>query len=287
MSAVAISREEFSLWARYVHEISGIFLDDSKRYLLETRLGGLIQETGSGGFAELYRRAKSDITNGLRRKIVDAITTNETSFFRDNVPFDLLRHKILPDLIDRRAKSGLRPIPIRIWSAACSTGQEVYSTAIVAKELLGESCNYEIQIIGTDISNKALAQASYGIFSRLEMERGMSPGLIAKYFVPHGDRWKVRDEIRALASFKSLNLLEPFVFPLRFDIVFCRNVAIYFNETDKSRLFSKIAKSLSSDGVLMIGSTESITGLCSEFEPRRHLRGVFYGLKAPGIPSKN
>jgi chemotaxis protein methyltransferase CheR len=274
-----ISRDEFSVWSRYIYDVCGIFLDDSKGYLVETRLGGLIQETGAGGFAELHYKAKTDSSNVLRRKIIDAITTNETSFFRDSAPFDLLRHKLIPELVDRRRKATIRPVPIRIWSAACSTGQEAYSTGIVLKELLGDLSGYDIRILGTDISDKAVAQASYGTFSRLELERGMPPDKVSRYFTPSGDRWKIRDEIRALASFRNINLLQAFSFPAPFDLVFCRNVAIYFTEPDKTRLFRNIGKCLAKDGSLIIGSTESIGALCPEFEPKRHMRSVFYQLK--------
>lgn len=279
MNNVAITRDEFSVWSRYIHEICGVHLDESKGYLFETRLGGLLREAGTPSFSELFYKVKADLSNGLRRKIIDAITTNETSFFRDTSPFDLLQHKLIPDLIDRRGKMGVRPLPIRIWSAACSTGQEVYSTGIVLKELLGDFRGYDVRILGTDISDKAVAQASYGHFSRQELDRGMSPDKVTKYFELNGDRWKVRDDIRSLATFKTMNLLEPFAFPVPFDIIFCRNVAIYFTEPDKARLFRNIGKYLARDGSLIIGGTESISGLCPEFEPKRYLRSVFYQLK--------
>jgi chemotaxis protein methyltransferase CheR len=275
----AITPDELNVWSRYIQEICGIYLDQTKGYLVETRLGSLVRETGAGGFSELYYRAKADLTNTLRRKIVDAITTNETSFFRDSAPFDLLRHKIMPELIDRRRRVGARVTPIRIWSAACSTGQEIYSTAIVLKELLGSFSAYDIQILGTDISDKALAAASYGCFSRLELDRGMPPDKVVRFFQPNGDRWKICDELRALASFRPMNLLAPFSFPMPFDLIFCRNVAIYFTEPDKVRLFRNLGKCLAKDGSLIVGSTESIAGLCPEFEPKRYLRTIFYQLK--------
>lgn len=280
MSAAAISRDELATWSRYIHEISGVFLDDSKAYLLETRLSSLLRETGASGFAELFNRVRADLTLTLRRKIIDAITTNETSFFRDTAPFDLLRHKLVPELIDRRRKASTRPgpLPIRVWSAACSTGQEAYSIGIVLRELLGDLRNYDVRIVGTDISDRAVAQASLGFFSQLELSRGMPPGQVSRYFAQAGDRWKVRDEIRALATFRNMNLLQPFSFPAPFDLVFCRNVAIYFTEPDRRRLFQNIARSMARDGALIIGSTESITGLCPQFVPQRHLRSVFYTL---------
>ena len=274
----AITREELPVWTRYIYEISGIHLDDSKGYLVETRLSGLLRESGAASFSELFFKVRADGTSKLRSKVIEAITTNETSFFRDTSPFDLLRHKLIPDLIDRRNANGAR-VPIRIWSAACSTGQEAYSTAIVLKELLGDLARYDIRIMGTDISNKVVAQASYGEYGRLELERGLPPESLARHFMASGDRWKGRDEIRALATFRTMNLLEPFSFPNPFDIIFCRNVAIYFTEADKTRLYRNLIRYLAKDGCLIIGSTESISGLCPELEPKRYLRSVFYQWK--------
>lgn len=278
--SVAIQREEMPVWSRYIQEICGIHLDDSKGYLLETRLGGVLAEAGASSFSELFFKAKADSTTKLRGKIIEAITTNETSFFRDTSPFDLLRHKLIPELIDRRSKSGGRTT-VRIWSAACSTGQEAYSTAILLKELLGDLSRYDIRILGTDISNKVVAQASYGEYGRLELERGLPPETLTRHFVVSGERWKVRDEVRAMATFRTMNLLEPFSFPNPFDIIFCRNVAIYFTEADKTRLFHNLAKCLARDGALIIGATESISGICPELEPKRYLRSVFYQWKEP------
>jgi chemotaxis protein methyltransferase CheR len=278
MSA-AITREEMPVWSRYIKEICGIHLDDSKGYLVETRLGSLLSEAGASNFSELFYKARADASNTLRGKIIEAITTNETSFFRDTSPFELLRNKLIPDLFDRRNGSGAR-VPIRIWSAACSTGQEAYSTAIVLKELLGDLNRYDIRILGTDISNKVVAHASYGEYSRMDLERGLPQETLARHFTVSGERWKVRDEIRALATFRTMNLLEPFSFPNPFDIVFCRNVAIYFTEADKIRLFRNLAKYLAKDGCLIIGSTESISGLCPDLEPKRYMRSVFYQWKS-------
>ncbi len=276
--SVAIRREEIPVWSRYIQDISGIHLDDTKGYLLETRLGPLLSEAGAADFSELCNKAKADATARLRARIIEAITTNETSFFRDTSPFDLLRNKLIPDLIDRRGRNGGR-IPIRIWSAACSTGQEAYSTGIVLKELLGDLSRYDVRILGTDISNKVVAKASYGEYDRLDLERGMPPESIARHFTAAGERWRIRDEIRALATFRTMNLLESFSFPGPFDIVFCRNVAIYFTEPDRARLFRNLTRFLARDGGLIIGATESITGLCPELEPKRYLRTVFYQWK--------
>jgi chemotaxis protein methyltransferase CheR len=278
--STAIQPGEMPVWSRYIEEICGIHLDDSKGYLIETRLGSLLAEAGAANFSELFYKVKADGTARLRGRIIEAITTNETSFFRDTSPFDLLRHKLIPELIDRRSRTGGR-IPLRIWSAACSTGQEAYSTGIVLKELLGDLNRYDIRILGTDISGKVVAKASYGEYDRLELERGLAPESLNRHFALSGERWRIRDEIRAMATFRTMNLLEPFSFPTPFDIIFCRNVAIYFTETDKAKLFSNLARFLAKDGALIIGATESISGLCPQLEPRRYLRSVFYQWKTP------
>jgi len=275
------SLDDIKIISKYIQDLSGIHLDQSKTYLLETRLKNIIQETGCTSYGELYSRAKSDASKSLEKKIIDAITTNETLFFRDSGPFELLQHKILPDLIDNRTAngSGVLPTPIKIWSAACSTGQEVYSISIVLKELLVDIAKYNIKLLGTDISDAAIAQASYGTYNKFEIERGLTSDKLQKYFTGNGDKWKIKDEIRSLATFRKLNLMLPFGGLGKFDIVFCRNVAIYFTLEDRKKLFEKIAGILERDGYLIVGSTESLTGICQRFEPKRHLRSIFYQLK--------
>jgi chemotaxis protein methyltransferase CheR len=274
-----ITPAEVTLWSRYIQDACGIVLDQSKAYLLEARLGSLLRETAANGYSELFYKVKGDSSNTLRGKIVDAITTNETSFFRDTSPFELLQHKVLPELIDRRGKTGSRPIPIRIWSAACSTGQEIYTIGIVLKTMLGSLSGYDIRMLGTDISNRAVAAASRGYFSDLEIGRGL-PASAAKYFTKDVNGWKIADEIRAMASFRKMNLLEAFSFPQPFDIILCRNVGIYFAEPDRGRMFHNFARCLARDGSLIIGSTESIGGLCPAFVSQRYLRTVFYALQS-------
>jgi len=276
-----VSAEDIRTTAKYVYDASGIVIDQSKAYLIETRLGGLLKEYGCAGYAQLCHLAKADATRNMERRIIDAISTNETLFFRDSSPFEILKHKLLPDLIDRRsarAVSGL-PLPIRIWSAACSTGQEVYSIAIVLKELLLDMKRFSIQLLGTDISDAAVSQASYGKFNKFEIERGLPPDKLNRYFTClNGDGWKIKDEIRAMATFRKLNLMLPFTGLGKFDIIFCRNVAIYFSAEDRQKLFSRLAAMLEPDGCLIIGGTESLTGICPQFQPQRHLRGVYYTL---------
>jgi len=274
---------EFQLWASYVYSITRITLDATKGYLIETRLAALARETGSQTYKELLSKVTADGTGALKRKVIIAITTNETSFFRDTSPFEMLRHKIIPDLVDiRRKQAGAgRAVTVRIWSAACSTGQEVYSTAIVCKETLPDPNKYDVRILGTDISDKVITQASAGKYTKLEIDRGFPPDKVGAYFQAEGTDYKVRDSIRGLATFKGINLLEPLSFPNKFDIIFCRNVAIYFSDADKRKLYDGLTRVLAPDGYLIIGSTESLTGICPRLEPKRYMRSVFYQF-APG-----
>ena len=276
-----ITPAEIQVVSKYVADTTGIFIDELKAYLIENRLGSLVKVHGFSSYSELCYGAKSDPTKSIEKKIIDAITTRETSFFRDINSFELLKHKILPDLIDKRTAnpSRLLPTPIRIWSAACATGQEVYSIAIVLKELIGDPNRFSIKILGTDISDAAIDRARYGQYNMFEVERGLSKEKLQKYFIQNVNGWKIRDEIRALTTFKKQNLLEPFTLLGRFDIVFCRNVAIYFTTQGRSNLFNKIAEVVQPEGYLMIGGAESLIDICPRFEPERYLKSFFYRLK--------
>lgn len=278
---IKATTDDIKAISKYILHISGIDLKESKAYLIETRLGDLMKEYKCSSYRELCSKAKTESNKDIENKIIDAISTNETLFFRDIRPFEVLQHKILPDLIDRRTErsSGLLPIPIRIWSAACSTGQEVYSIAMVLKELLLDLKKYNVKLLGTDISDSAIGQASYGTYNKFEIERGLSKEKLQKYFIPNGGNWKINDEIRAMVSFAKQNILKPLAGLGKLDIIFCRNVGIYFNLENRKKLFENIASILAPDGYLIIGSTESLTGICSLFEPKRYLRTIYYQLK--------
>lgn len=276
-----ITAEELKVIAQYIHDISGIYLDQSKSYLFETRLSSIAEELGCTSYRELYNRAKKEPAKRIERQIIDAISTNETLFFRDTGPFDLLRHKILPEIIDLRTPRSPRlKTNVKIWSAASSTGQELYSVAIIIRELIGNQLdNFNFKLLGTDISDGAVKQASYGKYNKFEIERGLPRQTLQKHFTLFGDSWKVKDELRAMVNFRKLNLMLPFSGLGKFDIILCRNVAIYFTLADRKKLFNKIADSLTDDGYLLIGSTESLTGICPRFVPKRHLRSIFYQKK--------
>jgi len=274
-----ITTNEIKAISEYIKDISGIYLDATKGYLLETRLSSLAESLGCNNYLDLRQKASQDTSKRIERQIIDAISTNETLFFRDKGPFELLQHKLLPEMIDARSGGGLRPY-LRIWSAASSTGQELYSVAIVIRELLQKDLGkYNLHLLGTDISDNAIQQASHGKYNKFEIERGLDNATLRKYFTLFGDSWKVRDELRAMVKFQKLNLMQSFTALGKFDIILCRNVAIYFTIDDRKKLFNKLADTLAGDGFLIIGSTESLTGVCDRFQPKRHLRSIFYQKK--------
>ncbi len=269
-----IKPDELKLLSDFIHSRCGIVLDQSKAYLLESRLKPLIEELGCTSFRDLHTKVSIDRSNVLANRVVDAISTNETSFFRDNKPFELLKQKIVPDHFDRGGKT------LQIWSAACSTGQEVYTIAVTLHELLGPAVKqHRVKILGTDIADSAIVQASKGEYSKFEVGRGFPPQLLARYFNDRGSRWQVKDEVRAMAFFKKLNLMEPFHTVGKFDIIFCRNVAIYFSMPDRQRLFDRLAMQLNPHGVLVIGSTESLMGVSERYARRNYHQSSFYQLK--------
>ncbi|MBT8342054.1 MAG: protein-glutamate O-methyltransferase CheR [Desulfatitalea sp.] len=271
---ITINSTEIQLFARYINDLTGIHIEPSKAYLLETRLGKILEHESCDSFTTFYYKAKADTSKIIEKQIIDAITTNETLFFRDASPFELLKHKILPEVFDKRSNKS-----VRIWSAACSTGQEVYSIAIILRELLGPVNGTNLKLVGTDISDAAIKQASYGMYNKFEIERGLPRERLQRYFESHGENWKIKDEIRFMTSFNRFNLMGSFAGMGKYDIIFCRNVAIYFTLDDRIKVFNKIADCLEPDGYLIIGSTESLTGVCPRFVPKRHLKSIFYQLR--------
>lgn len=258
-----------------VNDLCGIYLDESKTYLIESRLAVLAKRHECENYVQLVQKVRRTPGSQLKGDIIDAITTNETHFFRDNSPFEALKHKALPELIDGKAGT-IFPKRIRIWSAACSSGQEAYSIAITLHELIPDIHDWDVRILATDISDGIIAQASRGKYAAHEIERGMTPDRLKRFFVQHPDGWQVNDEIRSLVSFERRNLLEPLSMPGRFDVVFCRNVAIYFTKEVRHDLFHRIAETLVPTGYLFIGSQESLTGMDSRFAPMHHCRSTFY-----------
>lgn len=272
-----IAPDEFQALARYIEKQSGIYLDPSKTYLVETRLHELMKETGSPTFGELHRKVQLDPGGVLGEKLIDAICTRETLFFRDKSPFELLKRRILPELIARKTERAAgSPPSLAIWSAGCSTGQELYSIAIVLKECLPNPNRFQIRLLGTDISATALAGARSGEYSPITAERGLPPELLGRYFLRKGENWRVREDIRQMCVFQKHNLLDAFMGLGRFDIIFCRNVAIYFQPNAKAKLFDKLAGALTPPGYLFIGSSESLSGVTAKFSAVTESNMIFY-----------
>jgi chemotaxis protein methyltransferase CheR len=270
-----VTDKEIPIVAELVEQLCGIVLDSSKGYLIESRLGSLAESNGCANFTEFCQKAKYNGCRQLQGQIIDAITTQETLFFRDTSPFEALQHKAIPEMIDAKTGTAFAK-RLRIWSAACSTGQEVYSIAMTLRELIPDILKWDVKIIGTDISDSAVKHASMGHYAQHEIQRGMKPALLQKYFTEVKDGWKVKDDLRFLATFQRRNLLEPFNDLGSFDMIFCRNVAIYFDADTKRNLFRRLTHQLASYGYLFVGSSESLTDIGPEFVPQYHCRSVFY-----------
>lgn len=259
-----------------VLELCGIVLDETKGYLVEGRLSELATKQGCKTFTELAWQVRKTNDAALKASVINAITTNETLFFRDNSPFEALQHKALPELIDTKARTPF-PQRLRLWSAACSTGQEPYSIAMTLRQLIPDIDRWDVTIYATDISDAALQRASRGLFSDHEIRRGMKPELLARYFRQQPDtQWKICDEVRSMVSFERRNLLQPFTSIGPYDVIFCRNVAIYFSPEDRRKLFQNLARLLTPNGYLFAGSAESLADLGPQFTPQHHCRSVFY-----------
>jgi chemotaxis protein methyltransferase CheR len=264
-----------------VHDLCGVYLDETKGYLIESRLSELVKSAGCESYADFARRARHDTSNSLRTKIVDAITTNETLFFRDTSPFDALQHKVIPETIDSKAGT-LYQKKIRIWSAACSSGQEAYSIGMLLSEMLPDVQDWDISILGTDISDEVVAKASRGFYAAHEIERGLSPARLNRFFQPENGGWRVKDSLRALCTFERRNLLDPNSARGKFDVIFCRNVAIYFTPDARRGLFLRLTTALTPDGWMFVGSQESLRDVGPQFIPQQHCRAICY---RPNLPS--
>lgn len=276
MTGTNISAEDYEAFRRFLEDACGIVLGDNKHYLVTSRLNRLIREFDLGSFGELMGRLRRERHSKLRERIVDAMTTNETLWFRDTYPFEVLRHYVLPEL------SKKRPMQLRIWSAACSSGQEPYSISMTLQEYLASrpgSLPSNIQIVATDISPTVLQAANSGIYEKMSLSRGLSEERRQRHFIQRGERWEVRPELRSRVSFRELNLLESYATLGRFDIVFCRNVLIYFSAERKRDILTRIARALNPRGYLFLGGSESPSSYCDAFEMVRTPHGVVYQLK--------
>jgi chemotaxis protein methyltransferase CheR len=245
----------FTAIAAMLKARSGLIVGPDKIYLLETRLASLMKRENAPDLAALAARMRPG--SPLERDIVDAMTTNESLFFRDSKPFDALRQRILPRLHAARAPG----VPIRIWSAAASTGQEAYSIAMVAADLAATLGGRRVEIVGTDIAREPLARAREGLFTQFEVQRGLPMQCLVKFFGKEESQWRIKPALRDAVQFREWNLLADLRALGSFDIVFCRNVLIYFDAPTKSRVLEAIARQMAADGVLFLGGAETVLGL--------------------------
>jgi len=275
----SIEQNEFELMRKYIDSSCGIVVGDEKSYLIESRLAKLVAETGSESFREFYEILMTNRIPGLRDKVIDAITTNETLWFRDGYPFEILKKVILPDFAQRS-----RVGKYRIWSCGCSTGQEPYSLAMVIDRyaVLNPETDISLKnfdILATDISPSVLFLATTGRYDALSIKRGMDEIYLDRYFQQQGRVWTIREDIKEAITFKKFNLQDPFDNLGWFDIILCRNVIIYFSEEFKMRLFSNFSKVLSKDGYYFIGAAESVYGYTDIYDRVVTQDGVYYRLK--------
>jgi chemotaxis protein methyltransferase CheR len=261
---------DYEYLRKLLKERSGLDLSADKQYLVESRLVPLARKSGLGGIPELVAKMKSG-AEALTTEVVEAMTTNETFFFRDKIPFDHLRDTILPLMLLTRASRR----SLRIWSAACSTGQEPYSIAMCLKEKGAALARWRIEIVGTDLSREVLEKSKAGIYSQFEVQRGLPIQLLVKYFTQSGELWQINADIRSMVQHRQLNLLQDFSHLGKFDVIFCRNVLIYFDQDTKISIFERLSKSLESDGMLMLGAAESVVGITDAFRPYPDKRGLY------------
>jgi chemotaxis protein methyltransferase CheR len=264
-----VTPSDYEYLRKLLKERSGLDLSADKQYLVESRLVPLARKAGLPGIAELVQKMKGG-AEALTAEVVEAMTTNETFFFRDKIPFDHLKETILPALVQARAARR----SLRIWCAASSTGQEPYSIAMLLKEMPALS-GWRTEIVGTDLSQAVLEKSKAGIFSQFEVQRGLPIQMLVKYFKQNGDLWQINADIRAMVHHKQLNLLQDFSQLGTFDVIFCRNVLIYFDQETKAAIFERMVRMIEPDGVLALGAAESVVGITDAFKPYPDRRGMY------------
>jgi len=284
-----LTHEDFRLFSDYIYDISGILLREGKSYLIKQRLQPIAERVGCTSFDEFYKRIRAKSLPKIEEQIINAITTNETSFFRDGHPFVTVKDHVLPWLGEkirqRKTRDGARRGPkVSLWSAGSSTGQEPYSLAMLIREYALDNRHLGIRredfgLLATDISSEALSKAMGGEYTQMEMGRGLSPDRVERYFATEGDRWVIESSIRVMVEFRQVNLIKPFSMLGGFDVILCRNVLIYFDSAVKARMIQQFYHMLSEGGFLILGVTENLHALPERddrFEPVRYGKTLVY-----------
>jgi chemotaxis protein methyltransferase CheR len=257
-----IAAAEFEYLRGFLRDQAAIILDVDKHYLAEARLAPLLAQEGFGSVQQLLAAVRRQPQSALHRKILDAMTNNETWFFRDWGPFESLRTNVLPDMIRKRCDKR----QLTIWSAAASSGQEIYSIAMIIREYFPQLLRWDLKLLATDVSERILQRARHGIYSQLEVNRGLPARLLTKYFVARGGNWEIIPELRDLVVFHQMNLSSPWAGIAEVDIAFLRNVLIYFDLETKRGILRQMRRVLQPDGLLILGCAETTLNLDDSFE---------------------
>jgi len=282
-AATQLDQASFAYVCQLVRQHAGLALEIGKEYLVESRLLPLVRQRGLNSIRDLITELRKTVYGEIHTLVVEAMTTNETSFFRDAHPFHTLKDDILPTLIAARALTR----KLTIWSAACSTGQEPYSISILLAEHFPQLAEWDVQILASDIGRHVLSRAAQGKYTDLEVGRGLPPGALAKHFERRGSQWQIKGEIRRRVKFIRQNLIDPWPATPKLDVVFLRNVLIYLAPESKCQVLAKVRKRMAPDGVLFLGGAESTLGIDDAWQPVNHGRTSTYRLSlSPDLESR-
>ncbi len=277
-----MNQVEYDYLRKLLKDRSGLILSDDKQYLVESRLLPLARKAGLTSISELVLKIRNG-AEGTISDVVEAMTTNETFFFRDKIPFDHFKDSVIPELLRARAARK----SLRVWCAAASTGQEPYSLAMILKDMGAAITGWRIEIIATDLSQEVLEKCKSGIYSQFEVQRGLPIQKLVTHFKQIGETWQINPEIRAMVNFRQLNLLHDFSSLGVFDVIFCRNVLIYFDQQTKAGIFNRLLKSNEPDGYLFLGAAETVVGLTDAYRPCPERRGLYVprtaSIASPGL----
>ena len=271
-----MSPHDYDFLCKLLKDQSGLALAGDKQYLVESRLLPLARKTGLASLADLVAKLR-DGEGRLAVEVVHAMTTNESFFFRDKIPFDHFRDTIMPALLEARAAERR----IRIWCAAAATGQEPYSLAICLKDMKDQLAGWRVEILGTDLSTAVLEKAKTGLYTQFEVQRGLPIQVLVKHFAQIGEMWQIAADIRAMVQYRPLNLLSDFVYLGAFDLIFCRNVLIYFDQDTKVAVLNRLARVTAPHGYLVLGAAETVVGLTDAFKPVPDRRGLYAPVPSP------
>ena len=263
--------DDYDFMVTFLMERSGLVLSQDKAYLLENRLLPVARKHMMGSLDDLFQALRALNDDDLIREVTEAMTTNESFFFRDLTPFEQFQQTVLPRFIEARASTKR----LRIWCAAAATGQEPYTLAMILNEEREKISDWRIEIIATDLSTAALERAREGSYTQFEVQRGLPVHHLVKYFEQQESHWQIDSAIRAMVDYRTLNLLEGIGTIGPVDIIFCRNVLIYFDQDTKGRVLDEMSKLLPDDGYLYLGGAETVLGVSDVFKPVSDLSGVY------------